>query len=188
MYRNVYFATDTTTDDYRFSSFRSLSIICFQRPPIKVAPHIPTGRHFYWLFTIYNLYFQNAVSTAPRSSIQIPVPALTAPLGAPSHQPPATAPSGAPRSQSRPRCPADWYLPAFHSLIILTAHILHRMHESAKVGPRRTMVSFIGTLTLVHPFATTWHFPSRGNEKFRGAFRLSADRPRMTVDGGCASS
>ena len=37
-------------------------------------------------------------------------------------------------------------------------------------------------LTLVHPFATTWHFPSRGNEKFRGAFRLSADRPRMTVD------
>ena len=41
------------------------------------------------------------------------------------------------------------------------------------------MVSFIGMLTLVHPFATTWHFPSRGNEKFRGAFRLSADRPRM---------
>ena len=42
------------------------------------------------------------------------------------------------------------------------------------------MASFIGMLTLVHPFATTWHFPSRGNEKFRGAFRLSADRPRMT--------
>ncbi len=42
------------------------------------------------------------------------------------------------------------------------------------------MVSFIGMLTLVHPFATTWHFPSRGNEKFIGAFRLSADRPRMT--------
>ena len=34
------------------------------------------------------------------------------------------------------------------------------------------MVSFIGMLTLVHPFATTWHFPSRGNEKFRGAFLL----------------
>ena|GEM_PF-6885334 len=73
------------------------------------------------------------------------------------------------------------------------------------------MVSFIGMLTLVHPFATTWHFApvgsmsldsrvaglpyesgsfatSRGNEKFRGAFRLSADRPRMTVNGGCASS
>ena len=43
------------------------------------------------------------------------------------------------------------------------------------------MVSFIGMLTLVHPFATAWHFPSSGNEKFRGAFRLSADRPRMTV-------
>ena len=30
------------------------------------------------------------------------------------------------------------------------------------------MVSFIGMLTLVHPFATTWHFPSRGNEKIGG--------------------
>ena len=28
------------------------------------------------------------------------------------------------------------------------------------------MVSFIGMFTLVHPFATTWHFPSRGNEKY----------------------
>ena len=50
------------------------------------------------------------------------------------------------------------------------------------------MVSFIGMLTLVHPFATTWHFPSRGNEKFRGAFRLSADRPRMTVESGAPRS
>ena len=30
------------------------------------------------------------------------------------------------------------------------------------------MVSFIGMLTLVHPFATTWHFPSRGNERYEG--------------------
>ena len=80
--------------------------------------------------------------------------------------------------------PADWYLPALLSFTILTARILHRMRESAKVGPRRTMVRFIGMLTLVHPFATTWHFPSRGNEKFRGAFRLSADRLRMTVESG----
>ena len=65
-----------------------------------------------------------------------------------------------------------------------TVHILHRMCKLVKVSPRRTMVSFIGMLTLVHPFATTWHFPSRGNEKFRGAFRLSADRPRMTVRAG----
>ena len=50
------------------------------------------------------------------------------------------------------------------------------------------MVSFIGMLTLVHPFATTWHFPSRGNEKFRGAFRLSADRLRMTVESGAPRS
>ena len=38
------------------------------------------------------------------------------------------------------------------------------------------MVSFIGMFTLVHPFATTWHFLSRGNEKFRGAFFL-IDQP-----------
>ena len=90
---------------------------------------------------------------------------------------------------SRPRRPADWYLPAFHSLIILTeilrfVETLQRVSKSAEVGPRRTMVSFIGMLTLVHPFATTWHFPSRGNKKFRGAFRLSADRPRMTLKAG----
>ena len=30
------------------------------------------------------------------------------------------------------------------------------------------MVSFIGMFTLVHPFATTWHFPSRGNEGYEG--------------------
>ena len=38
------------------------------------------------------------------------------------------------------------------------------------------MVSFIGMFTLVHPFATMWHFPSRGNEKFRGAFLLPPHR------------
>ena len=84
--------------------------------------------------------------------------------------------------------PADWYLIAFPLLTVLTeilrfVETLQRVSKSAEVGPRRTMVSFIGMLTLVHPFATTWHFPSRGNEKFRGAFRLSADRPRMTVGG-----
>ena len=33
------------------------------------------------------------------------------------------------------RRPADWYLPTFESLAIFTARILHRMRESAKVGP-----------------------------------------------------
>ena len=38
------------------------------------------------------------------------------------------------------RRPADWYLPAFHSLIILTeilrfVEILQRVSKSAKVGP-----------------------------------------------------
>ena len=88
-----------------------------------------------------------------------------------------------------PPLPADWYLIAFPLLTVLTeilrcVETLQRVSKSAEVGPRRTMVSFIGMLTLVHPFATTWHFPSRGNEKFRGAFRLSADRPWMTVGGG----
>ena len=51
------------------------------------------------------------------------------------------------------------------------------------------MVSFIGMLTLVHPFATTWHFPSRGNEKFRGTFLLFgrptilSRRRRISVQG-----
>ena len=85
--------------------------------------------------------------------------------------------------------PADLYLVAFPLLTVLTeilrfVETLQRVSKSAEVGPRRTMVSFIGMLTLVHPFATTWHFPSRGNEKFRGAFRLSADRPRMTMRTG----
>ncbi len=31
--------------------------------------------------------------------------------------------------------PADWYLAAFPSLTTFTARILHRMRESAKVGP-----------------------------------------------------
>ena len=82
----MYFsAADTTIDDYRFSSFRSLSIVRPKRRPIKVAPHIPTGRHFHWLFTIYNI--QNALSTAPRSSIPTSISVPTAPSGALSHQP-----------------------------------------------------------------------------------------------------
>ena len=52
--------------------------------------------------------------------------------------------------------------------ILRFVETLQRVSKSAEVGPRRTMVSFIGMLTLVHPFATTWHFPSRGNEKIGG--------------------
>ena len=56
--------------------------------------------------------------------------------------------------------PADWYLIAFPLLTVLTeilrfVETLQRVSKSAEVGPRRTMVSFIGMLTLVHPFATT---------------------------------
>ena len=67
----------------------------------------------------------------------------------------------------------------------------------AKLALRRTAMESIVILTLVHPFATSWHFApvgsvsldsrsplapyessslatSRGNEKFRGAFLLFA--------------
>ena len=58
---------------------------------------------------------------------------------------------------------SGWYLVAFPLLTVLTkilrfVETLQRVSKSAEVGPRRTMVSFIGMLTLVHPFATTWHF------------------------------
>ena len=77
--------------------------------------------------------------------------------------------------------PADWYLVAFPLLTVLTkilrfVETLQRVSKSAEVGPRRTMVSFIGMLTLVHLLPTTWHFPQWERE-FRGPFRLSADRP-----------
>ena len=57
-----------------------------------------------------------------------------------------------------------------------TVEVLHRTSKWGEVRLRRTMVSFNGMFTLVHPFATTWHFPSRGNEKFRGAFLLPPHR------------
>ena len=54
------------------------------------------------------------------------------------------------------------------------------------------MVSFIGMLTLIHPFATTWHFPSRGNKKFEEKNRESytscttpAFSPLVAPDRGC---
>ena len=58
--------------------------------------------------------------------------------------------------------------------------ILHRIAKSGKV--RRCIEqqrSIIIILTLVHPFATSWHFPSRENEKFRGAFLLSPERKEL---------
>ena len=106
---------------------------------------------------------------------------------------PLCAKGAGPCGNTGKHLPADWYLSRDDSLsacteILRFVETLQRVSKSAEVGPRRTMVSFIGMLTLVHPFATTWHFPSRGNEKFRGAFRLSADRPRMTLEGGALRS
>ena len=45
---------------------------------------------------------------------------------------------------------------------------VHRFAQGAadwRSGPRWSIIS---VLCPVHPFATTWHFPSRGNEKIGG--------------------
>ena len=116
-----------------------------------------------------------------------------------------------------PYRPADWYLPAVQSFTLFT-EILRCCGDPAEglqVGQSWSCVEWywsnIVILTHVHPFATLWHFApvgsvsldsqsplapyessslatSRGNEKIRGAFLLSADRPRMTVEGGAPQS
>ena len=116
MYRNVYFTTDTTTDDYRFGLFYSLSTVSPQtvanesgalysyRTPLSLIIYTSP-------FKIFHL--QNALSTAPRSSIptSTSIPASVAPSGALSHQPHSAGRSlhsgrnddVAPRSRSRSR-------------------------------------------------------------------------------------
>ena len=45
---------------------------------------------------------------------------------------------------------------------------VHRFDQGAadwRSGPRWSILS---VLCPVHPFATTWHFPSRGNERYEG--------------------
>ena len=45
---------------------------------------------------------------------------------------------------------------------------VHRFAQGAadwRSGPRWSIIS---VLCPVHPFATTWHFPSRGNERYEG--------------------
>ena len=55
------------------------------------------------------------------------------------------------------------------SLVLLQIMFaVHRFAQGAadwRSGPRWSIIS---VLCPVHPFATTWHFPSRGNEKIGG--------------------
>ena len=44
-------------------------------------------------------------------------------------------------------------------------HEVAREAADWRSGPRWSILS---VLCPVHPFATTWHFPSRGNKKFEG--------------------
>ena len=109
------------------------------------------------IFKIPSLPLLDLRSSIPTSipiPILIPIPA--APSGAPSHKPhsagrflhsaptvemtmwrpdpnPDPGPGRAVR-RSRPCCPADWYLPAFHSLIILTKILRSAQDDSGRLG------------------------------------------------------
>ena len=53
-------------------------------------------------------------------------------------------------------------------IMILLFYVLSPFAQEAadwRSGPRWSIIS---VLCPVHPFATTWHFPSRGNEKIGG--------------------
>ena len=53
-------------------------------------------------------------------------------------------------------------------IMILLFYVLSPFAQGAadwRSGPRWSIIS---VLCPVHPFATTWHFPSRGNERYEG--------------------
>ena len=53
-------------------------------------------------------------------------------------------------------------------IMILLFYVLSPSAQGAadwRSGPRWSILS---VLSPVHPFATTWHFPSRGNERYEG--------------------
>ena len=59
-------------------------------------------------------------------------------------------------------------LPYKSSSLVQNVFAMHRFAQGAadwRSGPRWSILS---VLSPVHPFATTWHFPSRGNEKIGG--------------------
>ena len=59
-------------------------------------------------------------------------------------------------------------LPYKSSSLVQNVFAVHRFAQGAadwRSGPRWSILS---VLCPVHPFATTWHFPSRGNEKIGG--------------------
>ena len=64
-------------------------------------------------------------------------------------------------------------LPYKSSSLVQNVFAVHRFAQGAadwRSGPRWSILS---VLCPVHPFATTWHFPSRGNKKFEEKNRES---------------
>ena len=66
--------------------------------------------------------------------------------------------------------PADWYLRPLRTLTACSARILQRMSESANLSALGNPMQNFHSL--------------KGQRELRRAFRLSADRPRMTVWAG----
>jgi len=76
---------------------------------------------------------------------------------------------GAPRPANPVRRhPAKSVCTRVRMIMILLFYVLSPFAQGAadwRSGPRWSILS---VLCPVHPFATTWHFPSRGNERYEG--------------------
>ena len=76
---------------------------------------------------------------------------------------------GAPRPANPVRRhPAKSVCTRVRMIMILLFYVLSPFAQEAadwRSGPRWSIIS---VLCPVHPFATTWHFPSRGNERYEG--------------------
>ena len=69
--------------------------------------------------------------------------------------------------------PVEKRLITFCASLVQNVFAVHRFAQGAadwRSGPRWSIIS---VLCPVHPFATTWHFPSRGNERYGEKNRAS---------------
>ena len=96
---------------------------------------------------------------------------------------------GAPRPANPVRRhPAKSVCARVRMIMILLFYVLSPFAQGAadwRSGPRWSILS---VLCPVHPFATTWHFPSRGNERYgekNRASYTSCTIPVCSPFGGC---